>query len=162
MPYSCHAQFGTSGSRGCPIGGGSTARGIAAVGLQFSTLTMVHTATRASLGSLSAGLRWIGVWGNRPRTLLPINSVMLFSFPCSAFAQRDHGDVDALAIHGLNLGLDPPEVLEQWIDVPLRTPRSHGDACLSAAPSADCWWPAAVPANAVDTVCNTFGAGVQK
>ena len=53
MPYSCQAQFGTSGSSGCPIGGGSTARGIAPVGLQFSTLTMVHTATRALSGSLS-------------------------------------------------------------------------------------------------------------
>ena len=32
-----------------------TVRGIAACGVQFSTLTMVHTATRASPGSFSAG-----------------------------------------------------------------------------------------------------------
>ena len=92
MPYSCQAQFGTSGSSGCPIGGGSTARGIAAVGLQFSTLTMVHTATRALLGSLSAGLRWIGVYGNRPRTLLPTNSVIFSSFP----VQPSHNSLSAV------------------------------------------------------------------
>jgi hypothetical protein len=55
MPYSCHAQFGTSGKSGWPIGGGSTARGIGPAGLQFSTLTMVHTATRALPGRLSRG-----------------------------------------------------------------------------------------------------------
>ena len=33
MPYSCQAQFGTSGSSGWPIGGGSTARGIGPLGL---------------------------------------------------------------------------------------------------------------------------------
>jgi hypothetical protein len=59
-PYSCQAQFGTSGSKGWPIGGGSTARGITAAGLQFSTLTMVQTATRASLGRRNVGRRWIG------------------------------------------------------------------------------------------------------
>jgi hypothetical protein len=42
------------------MGGGSTARGISPVGLQFSTLTMVQTATRASPGSFRAGRRWIG------------------------------------------------------------------------------------------------------
>ena len=50
MPYSCQAQFGTSGSSGWPIGGGSTVRGIGAGRLQFSTLTIVQTATRASPG----------------------------------------------------------------------------------------------------------------
>ena len=76
MPYSCQAQFGTSGSSGCPIGGGSTVRGMAPSGLQFSTLTMVHTATRALLGSASLGLLWIGRYGVRPRTLLPVSSVI--------------------------------------------------------------------------------------
>ena len=60
MPYSCHAQFGTSGSSGWPIGGGSTVRGMAPSGLQFSTLTMVQTATRASPGKRRRGRLWIG------------------------------------------------------------------------------------------------------
>ena len=55
MPYSCHAQFGTSGSSGCPIGGGSTVRGIGRSMPQSSTFTMVHTTMRASPGSLSGG-----------------------------------------------------------------------------------------------------------
>ena len=44
-----------------PSAAAARSRGIAPVGLQFSTLTMVHTATRALLGSLSGGRRWIGV-----------------------------------------------------------------------------------------------------
>ena len=60
MPYSCHAQLGTSGNSGWPIGGGSTVRGMAPSGLQFSTLTIVQTATRAPPGSLSGGRLWIG------------------------------------------------------------------------------------------------------
>ena len=60
MPYSCQAQLGTSGSSGWPIGGGSTVRGIGAGGLQFSTLTMVQTATRAPPGRLRRGRLWIG------------------------------------------------------------------------------------------------------
>jgi hypothetical protein len=60
IPYSCHAQLGTSGRSGWPIGGGSTARGMAPAGFQFSTLTIVQTATRASLGSRSGGRRVMG------------------------------------------------------------------------------------------------------
>jgi hypothetical protein len=55
LPYSCQAQFGRSGSSGCPIGGGSTVRGIARSIAQSSTLTMVHTTIRAPSGSLSGG-----------------------------------------------------------------------------------------------------------
>ena len=42
---------------GWPIGGGRIARGIGPEGLQFSTLTIVHTATRASPGRRSARRR---------------------------------------------------------------------------------------------------------
>src|SRR3954471_4591697 len=55
IPYSCQAQLGRSGSSGCPYGGGSTVRGIARSIDHSSTLTMVHTATRAPPGSLSGG-----------------------------------------------------------------------------------------------------------
>ena len=69
MPYSCQAQLGRSGSRGWPMGGGSTVRGMAAAGLQCSTLTMVHTASRAPPGSLSGGRLCGGVWSRRWRKL---------------------------------------------------------------------------------------------
>src|SRR5687767_11819990 len=55
MPYSCHDQFGRSGSSGCPYGGGSTVRGMLRSIDHSSTLTMVHTARRAPLGSESGG-----------------------------------------------------------------------------------------------------------
>ena len=76
IPYSCHAQFGTSGSSGTPIGGGRTVRGIAPAGLQFSTFTIVQTATRASPGKVSFGRLWIGRYGARPRTLSPVSRAM--------------------------------------------------------------------------------------
>ena len=44
---------------GVPIGGGTTMRGIGPVGLQCSTLTMVHTATRALPGSFRGGRLWM-------------------------------------------------------------------------------------------------------
>ena len=75
MPYSCQAQLGTSGRSGTPIGGGRTVRGIAPAGLQFSTFTIVQTATRALFGRLSRGRLWIGRYGVRLRTLKP-DSVM--------------------------------------------------------------------------------------
>jgi hypothetical protein len=55
MPYSCQAQLGRSGSSGCPIGGGSTVRGMARSIDQCSTLTMIHTSRRLPLGATSAG-----------------------------------------------------------------------------------------------------------
>src|SRR5204863_8860354 len=80
MPYSCHAQLGTSGRSGWPIGGGSTVRGIAPSGLQFSTLTIVHTATRALPGNVSLGRLWIGRYGVRPQTLSPGSVIASDSF----------------------------------------------------------------------------------
>ena len=55
IPYSCQDQFGTSGCSGLPIGGDSTARGMALVGSQTSTLTIFQTTTRAPPGSASGG-----------------------------------------------------------------------------------------------------------
>ena len=55
MPYSCHDQFGTSGSSGCPIGGLSTVRGIAFSIRHSSTLRMTHTASLLLPGSTSFG-----------------------------------------------------------------------------------------------------------
>ncbi|HMN78699.1 MAG TPA: hypothetical protein PKA20_02100 [Burkholderiaceae bacterium] len=46
-------------------------RGIAARGFHSSTLTMVHTATRAPSGRRNAGRRWIGLYGSLPRTPAP-------------------------------------------------------------------------------------------
>ena len=53
LPYSCHAQLGTSGIGEPPAGGVSTVRGIGCVGSHSSTLTMTHTTMRAPSGSLS-------------------------------------------------------------------------------------------------------------
>ena len=55
LPYSCQAQFGTSGLGVPPAGGVSTVRGIGCFGSHSSTLTMTHTASRASSGNLSGG-----------------------------------------------------------------------------------------------------------
>jgi hypothetical protein len=55
MPYSCHDQFGTSGSNGCPIGGLSTTRGIALSIRHSSTLRMTQTASFLPAGRLSFG-----------------------------------------------------------------------------------------------------------
>ena len=57
LPYSCHAQFGTSGIGEPPAGGVSTVRGIGWVGSHSSTLTMTQTANRAPPGNPSFG-RW--------------------------------------------------------------------------------------------------------
>ena len=55
LPYSCHAQFGTSGIGEPPAGGVSTVRGIGCVGSHSSTLTTTHTAMRAPFGNSSGG-----------------------------------------------------------------------------------------------------------
>src|SRR5262245_29983982 len=65
LPYSCHAQFGRSGRSGCPIGGGSTVRGITRSIDQCSTLTIVHTTIRAPSGSLSGGRSTVAEEGTR-------------------------------------------------------------------------------------------------
>src|SRR5271167_2802138 len=55
MPYSCHAQLGTSGSSTWPVGAGSTCRAIGREIDQNSRLTIVHTTIRAWPGNLSGG-----------------------------------------------------------------------------------------------------------
>jgi hypothetical protein len=57
IPYSCQAQLGTSGMTLTPWGVGRYWRGIGFSMLHSSTFTMVHTATRAPLGSFQ-GRRW--------------------------------------------------------------------------------------------------------
>src|SRR2546427_12020795 len=51
IPYSCHAQFGTSGMTATPCGEDRHCRGMPLSMDHSSTLTMVHTAMRAALGS---------------------------------------------------------------------------------------------------------------
>src|SRR3989442_2563875 len=65
MPYSCHAQFGRSGCSGCPFGGGRTVRCTLRSMDHSSTVTMVHTARRASFGSLRGGRSTIAEYGTR-------------------------------------------------------------------------------------------------
>ena len=60
IPYSCQHQLGMSGKRVWPMGGVSTVRGMAVSGSQFSTLTIVQTATRALFGSSNGGRSTIG------------------------------------------------------------------------------------------------------
>src|SRR3954463_6639773 len=67
MPYSCQAQFGRSGSSGCPYGGGRTVRGMLRSIDHSSTLTMVQIATRALPGSASFGRSTIGEYGTLSR-----------------------------------------------------------------------------------------------
>src|SRR5262249_36868642 len=60
LPYSCQAQFGTSGVGEPPAGGLRTVRGIGCVGSHSSTATMTQTAIRPPSGSLSGGRSVIG------------------------------------------------------------------------------------------------------
>ena len=55
MPYSCQAQFGTSGSSGSPVGAGRTWRAIGRAIDQNSRLTTVQTTIRAPFGRASGG-----------------------------------------------------------------------------------------------------------
>src|SRR3954471_8000706 len=55
MPYSCHAQLGTSGSKGTPVGAGSTWRAIGRAMSQTSRFTMVQTITLAPPGNFRGG-----------------------------------------------------------------------------------------------------------
>src|SRR6266550_4356025 len=55
IPYSNQAKLGTSGITCAPPGGGSTARGMGPWISHSSTLTMVHTTTRADFGRRSVG-----------------------------------------------------------------------------------------------------------
>src|SRR5262249_32036650 len=50
FPYSCHAQFGMSGSGEPPAGGVKTVRGMGSRGFHSSTLTMTHTIRRPPPG----------------------------------------------------------------------------------------------------------------
>src|SRR5215831_18243806 len=65
LPYSCHAQFGTSGMGDPPAGGVKTVRGIGCVGSHSSTATMTQTAMRLPSGSLSGGRSVIGEYSMR-------------------------------------------------------------------------------------------------
>src|ERR1700729_231703 len=65
LPYSCQAQFGTSGIGEPPAGGVNTVRGIGCVASHSSTLTMTHTAMRAPFGNLSGARAVIGEWASR-------------------------------------------------------------------------------------------------
>jgi hypothetical protein len=56
MPYSCHAQFGTSGTVCTPCGAVRYCRAMGFSKSHSSMLTMVHTAMRAPFGSFH-GLR---------------------------------------------------------------------------------------------------------
>src|SRR6266853_1406844 len=53
IPYSCQAQFGKSGIKAFPMGGGNTARGMGPRMSQCSTLTTGHTTILAVPGNFS-------------------------------------------------------------------------------------------------------------
>ena len=60
LPYSCQAQFGTSGMGEPPAGGVSTVRGIGWVKSHSSILMTTHTTMRAPSGRSSGGRSAIG------------------------------------------------------------------------------------------------------
>src|SRR3954447_5275240 len=55
IPYSCHAQFGTSGNSTWPVGAGRTCRAIGREMSQTSRLTIVQTTRRAPPGRRNGG-----------------------------------------------------------------------------------------------------------
>src|SRR5256886_14076213 len=79
LPYSCQAQFGTSGDGEPPAGGVRTVRGIGSFGFHSSTLMMIHTTSRAPPGSVSFGRSLIAEYGTRSLSIikqtLPLQAV---------------------------------------------------------------------------------------
>jgi hypothetical protein len=65
LPYSCHAQLGTSGIGDPPAGGGRTVRGSGSSGFQSSTLMMTQTTNRAPPGKTRRGRSEIGEYAKR-------------------------------------------------------------------------------------------------
>src|SRR5881296_3802779 len=65
IPYSCHAQFGTSGMTATPCGEVRYCRGMPFSMDHSSMLTMVHTAMRAPLGSFHGRRDAIGEYSKR-------------------------------------------------------------------------------------------------
>src|SRR5688572_28071134 len=77
MPYSCQAQFGTSGSSATPVGAGITWRAIGRVMSQTSRLTMVQTITFAPPGNFSTGRSTMAEYSARSRGIMVIWSLRL-------------------------------------------------------------------------------------
>src|SRR4051812_49629999 len=67
MPYSCYAQFGTSGNSTWPVGAGRTCRAIGREMFQTSRLTIVQTTMRAPPGRRNGGRSTIAENGGRSR-----------------------------------------------------------------------------------------------
>ena len=65
MPYSCQAQFGTSGSKTTPVGAGKTWRAIGRAISQTSRLTTVQTMILASPGSFKTARSTMAEYGDR-------------------------------------------------------------------------------------------------
>src|SRR5262249_32528942 len=77
IPYSCHAQFGTSGIAATPCGPVLSVRGIGFSMSHSSTDTRIHTATRAPRGSFQRGRVAIGEKSKRSRGSLISSSAVL-------------------------------------------------------------------------------------
>src|SRR5437762_12290061 len=77
MPYSCHAQFGTSGIAATPCGPVFSVRGIGFSMSHSSTDIRIHTATRAPRGSFQRGRMAIGKKSKRSRGNLMRSSAVL-------------------------------------------------------------------------------------
>src|ERR1700748_206128 len=78
MPYSCQLQFGTSGSKGTPVGAGRTCRAIGLEISQTSRLTMVQTIIRAPAGNFSGGRSTMAEYSERSRgSMGPVISNLL-------------------------------------------------------------------------------------
>src|SRR6202007_3096450 len=70
FPYSCQAQFGTSGEGDPPAGGVKTVRGIGSAGFHSSTLIMIQTTRRAPPGKVSFGRSLIAEYGIRSLSII--------------------------------------------------------------------------------------------
>src|SRR4029450_12196263 len=88
IPYSCHAQFGTSGSTVAAWGGGGPGGGIGFSGSPSPTFTIVQTAIRAPFGSFQGVRCEIAEYGKRSRGNAILHSPRL--------TLGDHGHSSAL------------------------------------------------------------------
>src|SRR5579871_2094823 len=74
IPYSAHAQLGTSGTNETPCGGVSIVRGKGASGSQTSTVTSGHTATVFSFGRRNGMRSTMALYSTLSQSFISLSS----------------------------------------------------------------------------------------
>src|SRR6266850_5828708 len=116
FPYSCHAQFGTSGIGAPPAGGVRTVRGMVSRGFHSSTFTITHTTRRAPLGSTSRGRSFIAEYEMRS-----VGSIVTSPFSRSEYVLASSVPREAVHAHRCVVehcgAFTPREALSQLLEL---------------------------------------------